>query len=131
MNTADFDKLKPELADTVVQVANSMPESVGTINFRKVLACKTLRTTHELHISQWCKVAGIARQTWYDVHAQPDFAEHCIAVSNKLFGPQSIEVTQALVNKAIRGGGDGLGDTPAMLAVLRQVHIIDKTDGFA
>ena len=128
MNTVDFDKLKPELTDIIVQLANSMPESLGTITFRKVLACKTLRITYDLNISQWCKGADIARQSWYDVHAQPDFGEHCVAVSNKLFGPQTIEVTQALVNKALYGGVDGKGDTTAMLAVLRQEHVIDKTD---
>ena len=115
-----------EVADKIQQVALALPESMGTLILRKILACKLLSATFALNISEWCKAAGVDRDSWYRYHAKPDFGGHCIEAAKLSLGPRVPEIWAAFVNKAIKGGQDGMGDTTAQLALMRQATIIDK-----
>lgn len=119
-------KERSDLADTIYQIARTLPSDLGTPAVLKVLACKVLAMAYDLNITQWCKEAGISRPTWYTTHARPRFGEDCTRVAKICLGPQAIEVTQAMIRKAKYGSKDGLGDVSAQLAITRQVAVIDK-----
>lgn len=117
-----------KLGGDIAQIAKSLDKSLGPYSVRKVLACKILMGSYELSITEWCDLAEIARGTWYNVHAKPGFGEACVGVAKTIFGPRAIEVTQALVRKALRGSQDGLGDVTAQTKILQQVEVVDRED---
>lgn len=108
--------------ELIQQIADSMPAKLGNETERKMMAVKMIPGSHNLSITERCRIAGIDRTMWYYNLGKPKFNERCIEATKRFKGQYTPEVFTAFIENAISG------DSKAQIDYLREVGFFPKPE---
>lgn len=121
------DEKSENFAEKVLQIAETLPEDFGNLNFRKVLSCYLIDPLGSLSVTDKCLSVGLERATWYNIINSEKFAERSVQLALKLKGTHALPITQRFLDNALYADKDKqFGDRVCQIKYLNDMGIIKE-----
>ncbi len=118
-----------DLANKILQYADSLSDDYGTLIQRKLLACEVIQEIRTLSITKRCQLAGCSRDSYYNAMRDETFIDNLIKLAKLMKVKYLMPVMNAFIDNLIHGGPKGYGDIQGQLRFLSDIGIVDAEQG--